>query len=52
MVEFLRVLAEEHLRRRLDAVRPAAEVDLVQVHLEDLVLGVRALDAHARAALP
>ena len=37
-------LAEVALRRGLDAVRAVAEVDLVEVELEDLVLGVLRLD--------
>jgi hypothetical protein len=47
-----RVLAEVLLRRRLDAVRAAAEVDLVQVQLDDLTLAVPPLDlpGHPRLA--
>ncbi len=37
-------LAEVLPRGGLDAVRALAEVDLVEIHLEDLVLRVRALD--------
>ena len=43
-IQLLRVLAEIDLRRRLHAVRPRAQVDLVQVQLEDRVLGKVALD--------
>ncbi len=42
--EVLGVLVEVRLRRGLDAVGAAAEVDGVQVALEDLVLGLLALD--------
>ena len=46
------VLAEVGLRRRLDAVRPAAEVDLVQVRLEDLLLRPVPLDLDRPASSP
>ena len=39
-----RVLAEEAARGRLDAVQPVAEVHLVQVQLEDLILRVLGLE--------
>jgi hypothetical protein len=42
--EVLGVLVEVGLRRRLDAVGAAAEVDGVQVALQDLVLGLLPLD--------
>jgi hypothetical protein len=42
--EIARMLAEVPARGRLDAVEAIAEVHLVQVHLEDVVLGVDALD--------
>ena len=42
--EVLGVLVEVRLRRGLDAVGAAAEVDGVQVALQDLVLGLLALD--------
>src|SRR5207248_11361 len=45
----LRVLTEIDLRRRLHAVRPRAQVDLVQVQLEDRVFGEVALDLHRDA---
>jgi hypothetical protein len=45
------VLAEERLRRGLDAVRAAAEVDGVQVLGQDLVLGELALDLDREQAL-
>ena len=37
------MLAEEFLRRRLDAVHPGAEIDAVQVQGQQLVLGVAGL---------
>ena len=46
-----RVLLEERLRGRLDAVRAAAEVDGVQVLGQDLVLGELALDLDREQAL-
>src|SRR5687767_510224 len=39
-----RRLAEVRMRSGLDAVDAAAEVDRVQVHLEDLALGVLTFD--------
>ena len=42
--QLLERLVEEGARRGLDAVGALAEVDLVEVHLEDLVLRVVALD--------
>ena len=41
--ERCRVHPEGHLRCCLDAVRPLAEVDVVQVHVQDLILGVELL---------
>ena len=43
-VERARILVEVGLRRRLDAIRPAAVVDGVEVALEDLVLAEVAVD--------
>ena len=54
-------MAEIFLRRRLDAVGAGAEIDAVEVELEDLVLGVfmlepqrqnRLLDLCATASAP
>ncbi len=45
-VQLLRVLPEVDLRGSLDAVGPGSEVDLVQVQLEDRVLGEVAFDLH------
>ena len=45
-VQLGRVLAEVDLRRGLDSVGPGAEVDLVEIQLEDRVLGKVALDLH------
>ena len=42
--EIAGALAEISARRRLDAVQAVAEVHLVQVHLEDLVLAVHLLE--------
>ena len=42
-IELWGALAEVELRRSLDAVPPAAEIDLVGVHLHDLFLGIRLL---------
>ena len=39
-----RARSEELSRRRFDTVCARAKVDLVQIHFEDLVLRVRALD--------
>ena len=49
--EILRVHAEGHLCRSLDAVGALAEVDEVQVHLQDLVLGVVVLDLQSQPDL-
>ena len=38
-------------RRRLDAVQPIAEVHLVEIELQDLVLGVHAFDARGKDEL-
>ena len=51
-VTALRRLPEQVLRHRLDAVDAGAEVDAVQVELEDLRLGELRLDAAARCRLP
>jgi hypothetical protein len=45
------VLAEVEARARLDPVRAVAEVDLVRVQLEDLVLGEVLLDLHGQEGL-
>jgi hypothetical protein len=45
------VLSEIAARRRLDAVEPVAEVDLVEVELEDLFLAVHPLDARRQEQL-
>jgi hypothetical protein len=45
------VLPEVDPRRRLDPVDPLAEVDLVEVRLEDLVLVVLVLDLRGDADL-
>ncbi len=37
------MLAEEFFRRRLDAIDPGAEIDLVEIEAEDLVLAVTGL---------
>ncbi len=42
--DVLQVLAEIHARRGREAVRALAQIDLVHVQLENLVLGERALD--------
>ena len=42
--EFVHRLVEIHQRRRGDAVGAEAEIDLVEIELEDLVLGVGPLD--------
>jgi len=42
--QLLDALCEKDLRRGVDAVGALAEVDLVEVHLENLVLGVGLLD--------
>ena len=44
-------LAEVRPRRRLDAVRAVTEVHLIQVHLEDAVLGVAALELEGQHRL-
>ena len=46
------MLAEKAERRRLDAVQPVAEIHLVQIQLEDLVLRELALEARTRRELP
>src|SRR6185503_15547194 len=43
-VEIARVLAEEAARGRFDAIEAVAEIHLVQIELEDLVLGELALE--------
>ena len=50
-VEISGVLAEVGLRRGLDAVGAAAEVDGVQVALEDLLLGLLIVDLEAEEGL-
>ena len=50
-VQIARRLAEEHLRRRLDAGNVGAEADLIQVQLEDRVLGEGALQLDRDARL-
>src|SRR6185295_19514054 len=49
--ELGRVLLEERLRGRLDAIRAATEVDRVEVLGQDLVLGELALDLDREQAL-
>ena len=49
--ELRRGMAEVVTRRRLDAVPPSAEVDLVDVGLEDLILGVVPLHLASRGLL-
>src|SRR5476649_276654 len=44
--ELLRRFAKNHARRGLHAVRAMAEVDLIAVHREDLLLRVPLLDLH------
>jgi len=50
--EVRRVPAEIRLRRGLDAVQPVAEVDVVEVELEDLLLRVLPLGGDRAARLP
>jgi hypothetical protein len=49
-VELGHGLVEVRLRRRLDAVPPAAEVDRVQVHLQELLLRVLAFELPRHAS--
>jgi len=44
--QIARMLAEVVFRRRLEPIRPVSQVDLVRVHLEDLVLGEHPLNLH------
>ena len=50
-VQLFHVLAEKRLGRGLDAVGAMAIVDLVQVQLENLILGEGALDLHREKSL-
>ena len=50
-VEFAGTLPEVALARDLDTVRAIAEVDLVEVELEDLVLGIALLDVERHTHL-
>ena len=50
-VELARRLPKVHLRRLLHAARAGAQVDLVQVQLQDRVLGEVVLDLHRHARL-
>ena len=49
--QILGVFAEVEPRRRLDAVRAVAEVNLIRVELEDLILGEVLLDVDGEEGL-
>ena len=50
--QFVHRLVEIQQRGRGDAIGAEAEIDFVEIEFENLVLGIGALDASSRAALP